>query len=307
MPDGSSFGAFDSTPAADSGVPSSTPSTESGQPSTSPYPGSSTAPASAPGEEPKYSVTVAGQQMEVPLSELLKGYSRTADYTRKTQSLATERQQWNERESQYQTALREAHQILTNRQVLEQYLQSMGASPAQAHQAAATQTDIPGDEVLTYAQAQKLWEERERALEERLLQKQQGSVQELQLQRLTDQYTQTIDQKLDEIATKYPDLPKIPGMDFMLKQAVKMQKPKTVAQATQLLEEAAEYYASQLGEFVKGKVPSSQPAPQVRGIEPPRGTPPAPQANDQTFDSVTDPRLRDTVIADLERMMSARR
>lgn len=42
-------------------------------------------------EDPVYAVTVDGQEIEVPLSELVKGYSRTADYTRKTQALSAER------------------------------------------------------------------------------------------------------------------------------------------------------------------------------------------------------------------------
>lgn len=37
--------------------------------------------------DPTYRVKVAGEEIEVPLSELLKGYSREADYTRKTQTL----------------------------------------------------------------------------------------------------------------------------------------------------------------------------------------------------------------------------
>lgn len=38
-------------------------------------------------------VKVDGEELEVPLSEALSGYSRTADYTRKTQELAQQRQQ----------------------------------------------------------------------------------------------------------------------------------------------------------------------------------------------------------------------
>ncbi len=41
--------------------------------------------------EPTYKVTVNGEEADVPLSELLKGYSREADYTKKTQALAEER------------------------------------------------------------------------------------------------------------------------------------------------------------------------------------------------------------------------
>jgi len=38
-------------------------------------------------------VTVDGEEIEVPVAELLGGYSRTADYTRKAQQLAAQRQQ----------------------------------------------------------------------------------------------------------------------------------------------------------------------------------------------------------------------
>lgn len=42
-----------------------------------------------------YSVKVDGQEMQVPLDELLKGYSRTTDYHRKTEALAKERKEFH--------------------------------------------------------------------------------------------------------------------------------------------------------------------------------------------------------------------
>lgn len=44
-------------------------------------------------DEPSYTITVDGEEIEVSLSELRNGYSRQADYTRKTQELASEREQ----------------------------------------------------------------------------------------------------------------------------------------------------------------------------------------------------------------------
>lgn len=41
--------------------------------------------------DPVYEVTVAGKVTQVPLSELVNGYSREADYTRKTMALSTDR------------------------------------------------------------------------------------------------------------------------------------------------------------------------------------------------------------------------
>ena len=47
-------------------------------------------------EEPVYRVKVDGEEIEVPLGELLKGYQRQADYTRKTQRIAEERKKLQE-------------------------------------------------------------------------------------------------------------------------------------------------------------------------------------------------------------------
>jgi hypothetical protein len=45
-------------------------------------------------EEPLYTVKINGKDEQVPLSELLSGYSRTSDYHHKTQALANERRQF---------------------------------------------------------------------------------------------------------------------------------------------------------------------------------------------------------------------
>ena len=47
-------------------------------------------------EQPKYRVKIDGEEQEVPLEELLKGYQRQADYTRKTQKIAEERRKLQE-------------------------------------------------------------------------------------------------------------------------------------------------------------------------------------------------------------------
>lgn len=55
-----------------------------------------------PDEEPKYKVTVDGQEVEVTQEELLRGYMRQSDYTRKTQQLANQRQQFEQLYAQRQ-------------------------------------------------------------------------------------------------------------------------------------------------------------------------------------------------------------
>ncbi len=47
-------------------------------------------------EEPMYTVTIDGTDLSVNLEELIQGYQRNADYTRKTQELAQERNQSSE-------------------------------------------------------------------------------------------------------------------------------------------------------------------------------------------------------------------
>ena len=66
-----------------------------------------------------FKVIVDGQEQEVPLEELLKGYSREADYTRKTMAVAEERKRL-EAEAQQFSATRERTTSLL--QVLEQQL-----------------------------------------------------------------------------------------------------------------------------------------------------------------------------------------
>ena len=50
-------------------------------------------PAEDEGEQPRYTVKIDGQEQEVTLAELLKGYQRGADYTRKTMRLGDERRE----------------------------------------------------------------------------------------------------------------------------------------------------------------------------------------------------------------------
>jgi len=61
-------------------------------------PESSTEEAAEPADS-TYTVKVDGSESEVTLSELQQGYQRQADYTRKTQELASERQRLEQAEA----------------------------------------------------------------------------------------------------------------------------------------------------------------------------------------------------------------
>jgi hypothetical protein len=77
--------------------------------------------------EPRYTVTVDGQAVEVPLSELRAGYQRSADYTRKTQELGQQRQQFDQQRAQLQQMQATVAQVLE--QVRPQLEQQLGQEP----------------------------------------------------------------------------------------------------------------------------------------------------------------------------------
>jgi hypothetical protein len=59
-------------------------------------------------EEPVYAVTVNGEEQQVSLDELTKGYSRQSDYTRKTQELASERNNMAQLQQQWAAEISQA-------------------------------------------------------------------------------------------------------------------------------------------------------------------------------------------------------
>jgi hypothetical protein len=71
-------------------------------------------------EEPAYTVKVAGEEIEVPLSELLQGYQRQSDYTRKTQSLAQQRAQIQQQAQLVQQLQSEVQSWQAQREQVEQ-------------------------------------------------------------------------------------------------------------------------------------------------------------------------------------------
>lgn len=75
-------------------------------------------------KEPVYTVKIDGEEIQVPLSELTKGYQRQADYTRKTQKLAEERRRIQE---EYESAAQERVRYAAALEALERQL--VGSEP----------------------------------------------------------------------------------------------------------------------------------------------------------------------------------
>jgi Tfp pilus assembly protein PilN len=73
-------------------------------------------------ESPKYRVKANGEELEVSLDELLNGYSRTADYQKKTQSLAEQRKSVEAERVKIDEAARTRDTYAQRLQVIEQLL-----------------------------------------------------------------------------------------------------------------------------------------------------------------------------------------
>lgn len=75
-------------------------------------------------EKPKYRVKVDNEELEVDLDELIKGYSRTSDYTKKTQTLAEQRKAIEAERVKVDEAARLRDQYSQRLQLIEQMLTS---------------------------------------------------------------------------------------------------------------------------------------------------------------------------------------
>ena len=78
-------------------------------------------------EAPKYRVKANGEELEVSLDELLNGYSRTADYQKKTQSLAEQRKVVEAERGKIDEAAKTRDTYAQRLQVIEQLLSQQSA------------------------------------------------------------------------------------------------------------------------------------------------------------------------------------
>lgn len=284
-------------PTSDAGPSApSTPSAAPAAPSGAPI--GATAPS-----EPTFEVTVNGKVEKVPLSELQKGYSRTQDYTQKTQRLAAERQQILNQVAEYEAALREVQSFLSDRDRVFQYARSMGASQQQAAAIAdqASQGSGNPEDILTRQDAQRLVQEMLQNAAPQLVGPAHQQMQALRLEMATREYQQVFDQKIAQLQQAHPELGRLGARGAqMIRMEALQQRPQSVESALEALELAAETLVADFSNVLKQEaVAPSNPLKQ--GIEPPGGTGilPAPQGN---FKSIRDPRLREQVINDLNQM-----
>ena len=149
-------------------------------------------------ELPKYRVKVSGEEMEVTLDELLNGYSRTADYQKKTQSLAEQRKAVEAERIKIDEAAKTRETYAQRLQVIEQLLQQQN----QGEDLSQLKTEDP----IAYAVAMAEKVEREKQLaavqaERMRVQQEQMTYQQTMLQK----HIQQEQQKLIEAIPEFKD------------------------------------------------------------------------------------------------------
>jgi hypothetical protein len=187
-----------------------------------------------------YEVKVNGQTIKVPLDELRNGYSRQQDYTKKTMDLANERNTWTQRETQYQTELRQ-HQDQLNR--ISQFLNEPRVQSALRQlQAGIEDPNKP----LTAEQVLQLQRQEAARQQEMFSGEFQRIQQELEVRHLANQYAGEIDSTIKQLQDKHPVLQDIDGLGQLLKQHVAQRNPQDISEAKQYFVEIAEAMANKL-------------------------------------------------------------
>jgi hypothetical protein len=175
--------------------PTEEPTEETQQPEAESQPEDNNEPeAEAQPEVRTFKVKVDGEEIEVPEDEVLKGYSRTSDYTRKTQKLAEERKAL-EAESQRVKAER------------EQYAQGLQALKSQL--ATAQEPDwakLADEDPIEFVKQKELHRDRKEKLA--LVEQEQRKVADLQTyeqQRALQTYIQDEQVKLTQAIPEWKD------------------------------------------------------------------------------------------------------
>jgi len=148
-------------------------------------------------ESPKYRVKANGEELEVSLDELLNGYSRTADYQKKTQSLAEQRKAVEAYRVKIDEASKTRDTYAQRLQVIEQLLQQDSGQDLSA---------LKADDPIAYAIAMAERMEKDKQLqavqmERQRVQQEQQTHQQSQLQ----QHIRQEQQKLVEAIPEFKD------------------------------------------------------------------------------------------------------
>ena len=153
-------------------------------------------------EEELYAVTVNGEEVAVSLDELLSGYSRQSDYTRKTQEIAGERKGMEELQQQYNSHVA---QIQQERQQYMDALQNIIASSAEGiSQYADTDWDAlkESDPIEYVTKREELRQSQEKI---QAMQREQYTAQQRQNEQTTQMRSQIVQEEYGKLVEALPE------------------------------------------------------------------------------------------------------
>jgi len=153
-------------------------------------------------EDLLYAVTVNGAEQEVSLDELMKGYSRQSDYTRKTQEVSEQRKEFD---AMKQNMAQEYQQIQAERQQYTQALQSlMEGSMAGIDQFANVDWEVlkETDPIEYVTRKEELREAQEKVQN---LQREQHMAQQRHSAQSQNEHRQMLQQETTALVTALPD------------------------------------------------------------------------------------------------------
>lgn len=274
----------------------------------------------------KHKVKVRGTEEEVDYDELVKGYSRQADYTRSKQELADQMRRAQELEHSVKQAQASLQHIFGSDPLMQQAAEVAEAYKvpfSQALQAViehqrGTQVpqgaQTPSDQIATVEQAKAIAQQQLGEVQRQMALLQQQMKQateqqinaaktEIQTSHQAQEYAAEVNTVLGDIFSKNPVLEAVEGMEDLLRFKVYQADPATVEEAKDLFvrfaSEQAEKLNARFTELNKNRLVQKEKLTSG-GIEPPGGSGIVPQPTDHTFGSKG---LRDSAEAYLKSML----
>lgn len=219
----------------------------------------------APPADDLFDVKINGKTFRVPREEVIAGYQRQQDYTRKAMQLAEERRQLEAIQREHAQFRGEREQIrafLQNREALTEYLRQLQGY------------DSP-DQPVTAGQLQQMVErqalQRQRETEEHFAR----MSNELEVKQTAADYTRQIDSTIAAALEQYPELKAVRRIEKILKEEVAERQPANISEALQLFGVVAKEQADGLRSFAdqeKKRAAAATAKLSKSGIEPPGGT-----------------------------------
>ena len=149
-------------------------------------------------ESPKYRVKANGEELEVSLDELLNGYSRTADYQKKTQSLAEQRKAVEAERGKIAETAKVRDTYAQRLQVIEQMLQQQSGTE--------DLTQLRENDPIGYALAVADRSEKEKQLQAIRAERQRVQQEQAQQQsQVLQSHVQQEQQKLVDLIPEFKD------------------------------------------------------------------------------------------------------